>query len=118
MIKLSVVIITLNEEKNLKRCLSSVADIADDIVIADSYSTDKTEEIAKSFGARFLQRKFDGYVNQKNFVDGEAKYDYILSLDADEVVSDQLKKSIIEAKNDFKADGYTMNRFHKCFTVT
>ncbi len=110
MVKFSVVVITLNEEKNLARCLESVADIADDIVIADSYSTDKTEEIAKLFGARFIQRKFDGYVKQKNFADAQAKFDHILSLDADEAVSDKLKKSILGVKNNFIADGYKMNR--------
>ena len=67
MVKLSVVIITLNEEKNIRRCLESVLDIADDIVIIDSNSIDKTKEISESLGARVIQHKFEGYVKQKNF---------------------------------------------------
>ena len=67
MIKLSVVIITLNEEKNLARCLNSVQEVADEIVIVDSFSTDKTREIAGSFNTKFLTHPFDGYVNQKNY---------------------------------------------------
>ena len=57
MIKLSVVIITYNEEKNVGRCLDSVIELADDIVVVDSYSTDKTEEICRSKGARFFSAK-------------------------------------------------------------
>ena len=110
MIKLSAVIITLNEEKNIKRCLDAVHDIVDDIVIVDSQSTDKTAEIALSFGARIVQKEFDGYVNQKNFANEQALHDHILSLDADEVVSKELGDSIIEVKKNFKADGYTLNR--------
>ncbi len=110
MIKLSVVIITLNEERNISRCLESVKDIADELVIVDSFSTDRTKEIAESFGARFITQKFDGYINQKNFANAQAKFDHILSLDADEVLSDELKKSVKETKSSFYADGYTMNR--------
>ena len=110
MIQLSVVIITLNEEKNIARCLDSVKDIADDIVIVDSNSTDNTEAICKSYGARIIQHPFDGYVNQKNYAVSEAKFDYILSLDADEVLSKELLQSIKKIKQQFDADGYTMNR--------
>lgn len=110
MIKLSVAVITLNEERNLARCLESVAGLADDVVIVDSFSTDKTEEIARAYGAQFVKNKFNGYINQKNFANQHAKYDHILSLDADEALSDELKASIKKAKENFDADGYTMNR--------
>lgn len=110
MIQLSVVIITLNEERNIGRCLDSVKDIADDIVIVDSFSTDRTKEIAESYGARFIEHKFDGYIKQKNYANSQAKFDHILSLDADEVLSDELRKSVKETKSSFDADGYTMNR--------
>ena len=110
MVKLSVVIITLNEEKNIRRCLESVLDIADDIVIIDSNSIDKTEEISKSLGARVIQHKFEGYVKQKNFANSQALHNHILSLDADEVLSDELKQSIQKVKNALEADGYTLNR--------
>ena len=108
--QLSVVIITLNEEKNIARCLKSVEEIADEIVIVDSDSTDKTPEICKSFGVRFIKHPFEGYVKQKNYAVSQAKYDHVLSLDADEALSEKLLTSIKLAKENFVADGYTMNR--------
>ncbi len=110
MIQLSVVIITFNEEKNIARCLGSVKDIADDIVVVDSFSTDKTEEICKAKSVRFVQHKFDGHIEQKNWAITQAKFPYILSLDADEALSDELKKSILAVKNNWTKDGYYMNR--------
>ncbi|MBI3500882.1 MAG: glycosyltransferase family 2 protein [Bacteroidetes bacterium] len=110
MIQLSVVIITFNEEKNIGRCLDSVKEIADDIVVIDSFSTDKTEEICKSKGARFVSHKFDGHIEQKNFAVTQAKFPHILSLDADEALSDELKKNILAVKNNWTNDGYYMNR--------
>jgi glycosyltransferase involved in cell wall biosynthesis len=108
--ELSVAIITLNEEKKIGRCLDAVKEIADDIVIVDSLSTDRTEEIALSKGARVVKQKFLGHIEQKNFAITHAKYPHILSLDADEVVSDELKRSILEVKNNWEYDGYTFNR--------
>lgn len=110
MVKLSVVLITLNEEKNLPRCLDSVRDIADEIVVVDSFSTDRTEEIIKSYGGKVFQLAFEGYVNQKNIANSKATNNHILSLDADEVLSDELRKSIRQVKLNFTADGYTLNR--------
>lgn len=108
--QLSVVIITFNEEKNIGRCLDSVQDVADDIVVVDSFSTDLTEAICKEKGARFVQHRFEGHIEQKNWAITQAKYPYVLSLDADEALDETLKRSIIEAKNNWKYDGYTMNR--------
>ncbi len=110
MIKLSVVIITFNEEKNIERCLQSVKNIADDIVVIDSYSKDKTKEICQKHNVNFIERIFDGYSNQKNFGIDNAKYEYILSIDADEALSEQLEKSIIEIKNNWTHDAYSFNR--------
>lgn len=110
MIQLSVAIITLNEEKNIARCLESVKELADEIVIVDSNSTDNTENICKSFGARFIKHPFEGYGKQKRFAVSQAKHHYILSLDADEVVSEKLRISIKAMKENFIADGYTVNR--------
>ena len=110
MIQLSVVIITLNEEKNIARCLDSVKDIADEIVIVDSYSTDNTETICKSYNTRFIQHAFVGYIEQKNYALTQTKFKYVLSLDADEALSDRLIASILQIKSNFEADGYTMNR--------
>ncbi len=108
--KLSVVIITLNEEKNIQRCLDSVMPVADEIVVVDSLSTDKTEQICKLYNVRFVKHEFEGYIEQKNFALSLAKNEFVLSLDADEALSDKLKNSILEAKNDLSASGYTMNR--------
>jgi len=109
-VRLSVVIITLNEEKNMARCLSSVKEIADEIVVIDSFSTDKTEEISSQFGARFIKNKFEGHIEQKNYAITQAKYQHILSLDADEALSDELLVSIKAVKENFEADGYYFNR--------
>ncbi len=109
-IKLSVVIITFNEEKNIARCLDSVKEVADDVVVVDSFSTDKTEEICKEKGARFVQHKFEGHIQQKNWAITQAKYPQILSLDADEALSNELKKSIQQVKGNWSFDSYSMNR--------
>lgn len=108
--KLSVVIITFNEEKNIGRCLDSIAGIADEIVVVDSYSTDATEQICKSKGAKFVQHIFEGHIEQKNYAASLSTYPHILSLDADEALDDTLKKSIAEVKENWKYDGYEMNR--------
>jgi len=113
MIQISATIITLNEERNIERCLDSLIDLADDILVVDSFSTDRTLELATQKGARVLENKFEGHVQQKNFAQDQAKYDYILSLDADEVLSDELKNSILEVKADWEnlgKDGYYLNR--------
>ncbi len=110
MISLSVVVITYNEEKNIGRCLESIKGVADDILIVDSFSIDKTKEICQSFGATFIQHIFDGYIEQKNYASGQASSDYILSLDADEALSEELRRSILGVKKNWGFDGYGMNR--------
>lgn len=97
-IMLSVVIITFNEERNIGRCLDSVKDIADDIVVVDSFSTDKTEEICLRYKVNFIKRSWEGYALTKNFANKQAKYDWIFSIDADEALSEELKHSILQAK--------------------
>jgi len=109
-VKISAVIITFNEEQNIGRCLDSLDKLADEIVVVDSYSTDKTQEICINKGARFIQNPFNGHIEQKNYAVSQAYYDYILSLDADEVLSEELRKSISHAKNNWNYDGYSFNR--------
>ncbi len=108
--EISVVIITFNEEKNIGRCLDSIKEIADDVVVIDSFSTDKTEEICKTKGARFVQHKFEGHIEQKNWAITQAKYPHILSLDADEALDETLVTSILKIKNNWQHEGYYMNR--------
>ncbi|HEY6899811.1 MAG TPA: glycosyltransferase family 2 protein [Puia sp.] len=110
---LSVVIITFNEEKNIKRCIDSVKTVADEVIVMDSFSADKTGEIAKELGAKFFLRTFTGYGDQKNTAAGYASNDNILYLDADEFLSPELIRAIEEQKEmGFPFDGYTMNRLN------
>ena len=110
MIKISAVIITYNEEEHLEKCLNSLVDVSDEIIVVDSFSTDKTPEICTKFNVRFIEHKFEGYIEQKNYALSLAKYDYILSLDGDEALSEKLKASILKVKNNFNYDGYYCNR--------
>lgn len=110
MIKLSVVIITFNEEKNIERCLLSVKEIADEIIVLDSFSTDKTHAICENHGVKFFQHTFDGHIQQKNRVITYATNPHVLSLDADEALDKTLIASIKAIKSNFNKDGYYMNR--------
>lgn len=110
MIKLSVVIITLNEEKNIGRCLDSVKEIADEILVVDSLSTDGTKAICEAHQVRFLEQKFLGYIEQKNYALKNACFDYVLSLDADEALSRELREEIKKIKMEFQGAGYSFNR--------
>jgi len=92
----SVVIITYNEEKNISRCLESVKDIADEILVVDSFSEDRTREICSEYGAKVLKHHFTGHIEQKNWAFSHTSFHHVLSIDADEVVSDTLKRSIIK----------------------
>lgn len=110
MIRLSAVIITFNEEKNIGRCLDSLIEVADDIIVVDSYSTDRTKEICMEKGVRFIQHPFEGHIEQKNWAVTQAIYPHVLSLDADEALNETLRKSILLVKNNFEKDGYYMSR--------
>ncbi len=107
---LSVVIITFNEEANIGRCIDSVRSIADEIIVLDSFSTDKTVDIARSKNATIHQQAFSGYIEQKNCALQLATYPFVLSLDADEAVNDKLLSAIATEKKEFSAQAYTMNR--------
>ena len=108
---LSAVIITKNEEKNIRRCLDSLQGIADEFIVVDSYSTDNTENICKEFHVKFFQRKWEGYAQTKNWANQQASSDYIFSIDADEELSPKLKQSILDLKNNPAPDfAYKMPR--------
>lgn len=109
-IKLSAVIITYNEEDNIERCLESLEKTADEILVVDSFSSDRTAEICKSKGVEFIQHSFEGHIEQKNYALSRASNDYVLSLDADEALSDKLIQSIRAAKQNWSTNGYSVNR--------
>lgn len=91
---ISVVAITKNEEANIARCLESVK-FADDIVVVDSGSTDRTKEIAASLGARVMHRDWEGYAKQKEFALHQAKHEWVFLIDADEEVTPELKDEML-----------------------
>jgi glycosyltransferase involved in cell wall biosynthesis len=108
--KLSVVVICFNEEKNIQRCLDSVKDVADEIVVLDSNSTDRTVALAKEMGAIVKQDLFRGYIQQVNNAIALASNNYVLSLDADEALDPVLSASVLREKENFTGRAYRMNR--------
>ena len=110
--KLSVVIITFNEEKNIKKCLDKLS-FANEIIIVDSGSTDKTVIVCKKFGAKVFKKKFNGFGEQKRFAVEKASNNWVLSLDADEVLTDNLiteiKACLIDNDSSF---GFYIKRKH------
>lgn len=109
--KISACIISFNEEDKLEDCLKSLQGVADEIIIVDSLSTDRTREIAAAYTDRIYEQKFLGHIEQKNLAVSKASYDWILSLDCDERLSDELRKSILAVKaGGPDADAYRMAR--------
>jgi glycosyltransferase involved in cell wall biosynthesis len=107
---LSISIVTYNEENNIERCLKSIGDIATEIIIVDSGSTDRTIDIAKSYGAKVFTEVWKGYIVQKNSALSKCAKEWILCLDADEEVTKELKTSIRIAVKEDTRDGYFINR--------
>ncbi len=107
---LSVAIITYNEEDRIVPTLEAVKDIASEIVVVDSHSTDKTRDIAKSYGAKVYEEDWKGYSDQKNSAFEKCTQEWVLFLDADEVVSEELKIYMAKELSDPLADAYMINR--------
>ncbi|WP_338733090.1 glycosyltransferase family 2 protein [Mangrovimonas cancribranchiae] len=112
MIKFSGVIITYNEEAKIERCLKSLLPVVDEIIVVDSFSKDNTKSICEKYNITFIEQTFLGYVEQKNFAMNVASHDYIVSLDADEALSETLQKSILELKSNWVYDGYYCKRLN------
>ena len=108
--KLSAVIITFNEERNIQRCIESLLPVADEIIVVDSFSTDRTEEICKLYSIKFFQNVFEGHIEQKNIALLKANHDWILSIDADEALSETLQKAIKKSLEAPQFDAFAMNR--------
>lgn len=113
MARLSVTILTYNEEKRIARCIESVKGLADEIIIVDSFSSDRTLEICRQYNCRITQRKFEGYGAMRQYATSLTTNNYILSIDADEIVSPLLAESIAKLKNEgFTHRVYTINRLN------
>jgi glycosyltransferase involved in cell wall biosynthesis len=110
--KISATIITLNEEKNIGRCIDSLLNVADEIIVLDSFSIDKTVEIAQNKNVRVIQQQFMGYGKTKYYATTLAQHDWILSLDADEALDEILKQEIISLKSNADADAFSVNRLN------
>jgi glycosyltransferase involved in cell wall biosynthesis len=106
----SIFIIALNEADRIGRTIEAVRDLSDDIVLVDSGSTDETRSIAESLGARVVHREWLGYGLQKRFAEDQCRYDWLLNLDADEVVTMELKREIEDLfeRNEPLADAYAL----------
>jgi glycosyltransferase involved in cell wall biosynthesis len=99
-VKISAVVITFNEEDNIEAALESVAGIAAEIIVVDSHSTDRTVKLARKFTDRVYERKWANFADQKNFGDAHASHPWILSLDADERLSPELREEILALLNE------------------
>ena len=109
--KISAVIITKNEGRNIRRCLESLQGVADEVLIYDSGSTDDTRTIASEYDVQVELVLWEGYAATKNKANAAAKYDHILSIDADEALSEKLRENIIKAKAKL-SDACSFNRLN------
>ena len=107
---ISAAIITLNEEINIERCILSVRPVADEVIVLDSFSSDKTVEICRRLNVKVIQRKWEGYSASKNYLNNQASYSYILSIDADEELSSELQSSILKLKSEGLNGVYDFSR--------
>ncbi|MDG1146968.1 MAG: glycosyltransferase family 2 protein [Crocinitomicaceae bacterium] len=108
--KISATIITLNEERNIERCICSLKNVADEIIVLDSNSTDRTEEICLKHKVTFVKRDWEGYAASKNYLNTLANYNYILSMDADEAVDAELEQELLKVKEVESPELYSVNR--------
>ena len=113
MANISATILTFNEEKRIKACIDSLRGIADEIIVVDSFSTDRTAEICRREGCEVTQRRLGGYGAQRQYATSLTSYPYVLSVDADEVISPALKNSILQVKREgFAHRGYCFARLN------
>ena len=98
--KISATIISLNEEARIRACLESLRDVADEIIVVDSGSTDLTPEICRQMGCKVTMRPFDGYGAQRQYATSLTTHRFVLALDADEVLSPALRSSLLRLKEE------------------
>ncbi len=111
-IPITVIILTYNEEVHIERCIKNVIDWADEVIVLDSFSKDKTVEIAKRLSAKVFFREFENYANQRNYAIKELpiKNEWIMFLDADEYLTEELKEEISETLTKTDCDGFYLKR--------
>jgi len=110
--QVSAVVITKNEAHNIERCLASLTPVADEVVVVDSFSEDETVAICERLGARVVRQAWLGFGAQKNFAQTLARHDWVLSIDADEVLDPTLQQAIVAAKRAGLAGGYEVSRLN------
>ena len=115
--KISACIISFNEEQNIGDCLMSLEGVADEIVVVDSFSTDRTVEIASRYTDNIYHEEFTGYIEKKNLAVSKATHDWILSLDCDERLSPELSTSILEIRDKLDEQKYAYRVARKTFYV-
>lgn len=107
--QISATIITRNEERNIERCLNALQGVADEIVVVDSYSNDRTLEICHRYGCKITSREFQGFGSQRQYAAGLTSHKYVLSVDADEVLDEDLRRCLMQMKTEgFKHRVYAM----------
>jgi glycosyltransferase involved in cell wall biosynthesis len=109
---ISAVVITYNEEEHIRECVTSLLEVADEVLVLDSFSTDHTKALCLSLGCTFIERKWEGYAATKNWANSQTNHPWILSIDADEVLSPELIESIQNVKKQGLHPGtkYSLNR--------
>lgn len=108
--RISATIITRNEESQIERCLNSLQGVADEIIVVDSFSTDRTLEICRIYGCKITQRAFTGFGSQRQYAVGLTSNNFILAIDADEVISDSLRHELMKMKDEgFKHRVYSID---------
>jgi glycosyltransferase involved in cell wall biosynthesis len=110
MTPISAVIITFNEERNIKNCIESLIPVMDEIIIIDSFSTDLTKEICLTYPVVYMEKSWQGYSDAKNFGNSMAKHEFIFSIDADERLSEDLQNELILLKSQKIKGNYSVNR--------
>ena len=115
MLKITAVVLAKNEEENLPGCFESVRKLADEIILIDDCSSDKTVEIAKGAGAKIFKRKLDDFSAQRNFALGKVETPWVLFIDPDEEVTQELAEEIKKAVREGKFDGFRIPRKNVIF---
>jgi (heptosyl)LPS beta-1,4-glucosyltransferase len=111
--KISATIITRNEEHNIERCLCSLQGVVDEIIVVDSHSDDHTLDICRKYGCKITSREFSGFGSQRQYATGLTSNNYILSIDADEVISEEMREAILKLKE----EGFT-HRVYSAEVIT